>query len=358
MTSFVVFSDLHLHQWQYGSTIVHGRNSRLVQQVQIVQSLHNYCLERDITEVVFCGDLFHTSTVTAEVSQAAYEAFHLFARDGIRLSVLVGNHDQVSRTGGIHALEWFRSVGIVIGTSDERYDVQTFRVAGNESLFIPFLDSREELEARLSLFRRGFIFLHQGVGGVEVNSKGFTLNEILTPDLIPSHCSMAFTGHYHSRRAVTSNLIIPGSTCQLNWGDEGEDRGWLEVRMDGDAVKEIEFINSNASKFVTITEDQIAAGDTDTMAKLPGNFIRVMSQGNYSPEELQQFVLNNGSASVEIKRAITTQVTSKFTAKSLPSFNEMVLNYATRKEDEGVINAYDKEVGEALLREAYQLPSV
>lgn len=356
MTSFVVFSDLHLHQWQYGSTIVHGRNSRLVQQTKVVQSLHKYCLERDINEVVFCGDLFHTSTITAEVSKAAYEAFYPFYRDGFRMWFIVGNHDQVSRTGGTHALDWFRYTGTVIDTNDGSDGVRLSGVAGRECLFVPYLDSREELEERLAHFQSGFIFLHQGVGGVEVNSKGFTLNEILTPDLIPSHCSMAFTGHYHSRRAVTSNLIIPGSTCQLNWGDEGEDRGWLEVRMDGDSVKEVEFINSEASKFITINENQIAANDPTL--NLSGNFIRVMSQGNYSPEELQEFVLNNGAASVEIKRAVSTQVTSKFTAKSLPSFNEMVINYATRKEDEGVINAYDKEVGEALLREAYQIPSV
>ena len=198
--------------------------------------------------------------------------------------------------------------------------------------------------------------MHQGVGGVEVNSKGFTLNEILTPDLIPDHCAMAFTGHYHSNRAVTSNLIIPGSTVQLNWGDKNETRGWLDVQVDKDRVHQVTLVPSNSSQFIEVDEN--AFNSKETLPDLSGHFLRVFSVGNYSPEELSEAALAQGAASVEIKQAVSEQPVRKFEAKPLLSFNEMVMSYATAKEHAGVINAYDKDVGESLLKGNYTLPSV
>jgi DNA repair exonuclease SbcCD nuclease subunit len=354
MKSFVVFSDLHLHQWQYGSTIVHGMNSRLWQQVRVVKDIIEYCNNKDIREVVFCGDLLHTSNVTAEVSQAAYEAFKGFKENKIDLTIIVGNHDQASRSGETHALSWFRDHGLVIDTSMVPADNRT--VAGLDATFLPYTDDKEQLESWLQGFRDGFLFLHQGVGGVEVNSKGFTLNEILTPDMVPDRCALAFTGHYHSHRAVASNLIIPGSTVQLNWGDKNETRGWLDVKVDGDRVHSVELVPSNSYQFVEV--DESVFNSQEKIPDLSGNFLRVFSVGNFSPEELSQAALAHGAASVEIKQAVSEQPARKFEAKPLLSFNEMVMSYATAKEHAGVINAYDKEIGESLLKGNYNLPSV
>ena len=357
MKSFVVFSDLHLHQWQYGSTIVNGKNSRLEQQVNVVKSIIEYCKEKEISEAVFCGDLFHTNSVTAEVSQSAYEAFRGFKENKISLSLIVGNHDQSSRSGDIHALGFFRELGRLVDVSGVSNVEQGVRkIAGRPITLYPYTDERSQLERWLSGFRDGFLFLHQGVGGIEVNSKGFTLNEILTPELIPDRCSMAFAGHYHSHRAVTGNLIIPGSTVQLTWGDKNETRGWLDVQVDKDRVHQVTLVPSNSSQFIEVSEDDF--NSQGTLPDLSSHFVRIFSVGNFSPEELSQAALERGAASVEIKAAVKAQTMTKIEAKSLLSFNETVMSYATAKEQAGVINAYDKDVGESLLKGSYTLPSV
>lgn len=353
MKRFCVFSDLHLHTWQYGSNLVNGKNSRLQGQVQVVKDLVKYCTEKDISQCVFNGDLFHTSTVSAEVSQAAYEAFSEFKRNKIDLTILAGNHDQSSADGTTHALSFFREHGRLVSVGDETICESTTRLADIPALYLPYTSSRAQLERWLTGFREGFLFLHQGVGGVEVNSKGFTLNEILTPEMIPASCAMAFTGHYHSNKLVSSNLIIPGSTMQHNWGDQGEVRGWLDVAVDGEVVHDIQLVPSNSSKFITVDESVIGGPDSPNMLY---NFVRVISNGNYSPEEITEICLENGADSVEIKRTETKA--SRVDTTSIPSFNEMVLAYATAKEHAGVINAYDKDIGEALLRQNYQLPSI
>jgi DNA repair exonuclease SbcCD nuclease subunit len=365
---FVVFSDLHLHPWAYGSRIVKGRNSRLEQQKEVVQEIANYCQEREIPEVVFTGDLFHTSTVAAETSQAAYEAFGAFQDSKVALSILVGNHDQSSRTGELHSLSFFNEFGQVYDAGAIAFEALRGRfnttIAGIPAYFFPYTDDEAILRAYLDTARneRCFLFLHQGVGGVEVNSKGFTLNEILTPSMVPSNCAMAFTGHYHSFKPVSNNLIIPGSTVQLNFGDEGEARGWLDVTVDGEQVTEINFIESKASKFITLHEEDFDSNGENNhlpnpLPNLAGNYIRVLSSGAYGPEELSNMVLQFGAVSCEVKPIYKENPVHKTTV-AVASLNEIVYSFANAKEKAGIISNHDKEVGEALLKGNYQVPQI
>ena len=367
MKHFVVFSDLHLHPWAYGSQVINGRNSRLEQQKEVVKSIARYCKERDIPEVVFTGDLFHTSTVSAETTQAAYEAFSSFKENGIDISLLVGNHDQSSRTGGFHALSFFREFGHVFdagGCANEALRDGFHRtIAATPSYFFPYTDDPAVLAAYLGRVNqvRSLLFLHQGVGGVEVNSKGFTLNEILTPAMVPSNCAMAFSGHYHTFKPVASNLIIPGSTVQLNWGDEGEPRGWLDVSIDDGQVQEITFVESQASKFITIHEQDFDSnGENNPLPNLHGNFVRVITEGAYSPEEISRMVLEGfGGASCEIKAALRSNPSlEKAKNITVASLNEVVYSFANAREKAGIISSYDREVGEQLLKGSYSVLQV
>ena len=367
MKRFVVFSDLHLHPWAYGSQVINGKNSRLEQQKEVVKSIAQYCKERDIPEVVFTGDLFHTSTVGAETNQAAYEAFNSFKEHGIDLSLLVGNHDQSSRSGGSHALSFFREFGNVFDVgrhaSEAVHSGPHRLIAGTPAYFFPYTDDEATLKGYLRSCGGDpyFLFLHQGVGGVEVNAKGFTLNEILTPAMVPSVCAMAFSGHYHTFKPVSSNLIIPGSTVQLNWGDEGEPRGWLDVSVEHGQVQEINFIESQASKFITIHEDDLDTHTKETpLPNLHGNFVRVITEGAYSPEELSKLLLEGfGSVSCEVKPAVRQNASiEKAKNITVASLNEVVYSFANSREKAGIISAYDKEVGEQLLKGSYQVPQI
>jgi DNA repair exonuclease SbcCD nuclease subunit len=358
MKHFVVFSDLHLHQWQYGSRLINGRNSRLEQQKEVVKSIVRYCTEKDISQCVFTGDLFHTSTVAAETGQAAYEAFKGFKENGIDLTILVGNHDQSNRTGGSHALSWLGHHGRLVDSNVGENGSQT--VGGINAHFFPFTADADILRGWISGIKgRSLCFFHQGVGGVELNSKGFTLNEILTGDLIPVDCAMAFSGHYHSFKPVTSNLIIPGSTTQLNWSDAGEPRGWLDVTVDGEQVTEINLIQSKASTFIRLHEEDFDAEAMQTALQgITSNFVQVLTSGAYKAEDICDTVLRKyGALSCEIK-PIHKEVSPFKTTATVASLNEVIYSFARAKEKEGVINEHDAQVGESLLKKAYRLPQV
>ncbi len=353
---FVVFSDLHLHEWVYGSRIVNGRNSRLEQQVRVVHDIVNYCKSEGISEAVLTGDVFHTSTVSAAVSEAAYRAFSEFNRAGIHLTIVPGNHDQATRTGELDSLSWFSTIGTVARCGDSGVD-RICQTGDVQAYGIPFTHDRGELARRIDQIPSGcrLLYLHQGVSGVEINSKGFTLNEALTPDMIPPWIGMAFTGHYHSAKQVTDNLVIPGSTVQLNWGDKDERRGWLDVDYNPeDNTTAITHMEAKASKFVQA--DDVSGLDGYAVE---GNFLRVVTEDN-TPSFVQSLVedlYKRGAESVEIKNVIQVDNAIKLQTTQFNSLNEIIYAYAHEKERAGVIDEYDRLVGEQLLKGNYQVPN-
>ena len=177
--------------------------------------------------------------------------------------------------------------------------------------------------------------------------------------MVPSTCAMAFSGHYHTFKPVASNLIIPGSTVQLNKGDAGEARGWLDVSVEHGQVREINFIESQASKFITLHEQDFDSnGENNPLPNLSGNFVIVKSTGEYSAAEITDLVLKMGAVSVEISPIHKPDSMTKHVSVKVASLNEIVYSFANMKEKSGLISSYDKEVGEQLLKGSYQVPQI
>ena len=272
MNRFLVFSDLHLHLWTYGAKILEdGKNSRLLHQQKALERMHLYAQNNSIRDIFFCGDLFHThEIVRTEVLDAAYGSFsEMFNDSGLRLYFLIGNHDMANKMGGIHSLPFFeRQNSIVI-------DRPVYWKSWDTNLSFsacPYTEDKSKLIRFLNDVPRGdMVFLHQGIDGVEVNSKGFTVKgEILTSALTDKlDSNHIFSGHYHSFRRVRPNLTIPGSLVQLTWNDKNESRGWLDVTLsEGDV--DIKHIDSSAPRFVELTGSDL---DLD---QVEGNFVRVI----------------------------------------------------------------------------------
>ena len=264
---FVVFSDLHLNEWTYGSTLVDGKNSRLLAQADVLKQIREYCVAEDIRSVFFCGDLFHThSKVSAAVLHVAYEEFKAFEAADIYVTFLVGNHDMSDRAGKVHTLDFLSLLGQVV-RPNEGVIQDGGSKTGPAYYYYSYTEDREALLNFLKFCDRpGYLFLHQGVRDVPMGS-GFVIpNEILSAEDIPSNIIMAFTGHYHSHRRVSANLCIVGSPMQHDWGDTGEDRGWLLV--DG---KNVTLIPSKAPCFLEISPEE-AMSNPENMT---GNYVRI-----------------------------------------------------------------------------------
>ena len=297
MNRFLVFSDLHLHPWSYGSSIIRGRNSRLLFQQTAVLEMLSYANKNDIRDIIFCGDFFHShSVITAEVIQATWEIFN----EGWpynRFFFLMGNHDMTDKSRHITALRTLSPFGHVI--TEPTFFGLNDRVMYH---FIPYYETKEELEQSLNQISNYpgvpqdpyFLFMHQGVSNIPVNSTGFTLNEILTPDMIPSGALAAFTGHYHSHKQVSDKLWIPGSMNQLTWVDVTEKRGWLDVTLNSDSSVSVIHVESTSPKFIYLKEESC-------LAHVKGNFVRIDCTSPSRAVEIKEEALKLDPLSLEVR---------------------------------------------------------
>ena len=117
MKNFLVFSDLHAHNFKQFSTVLpNGVNSRLQNTLDIISQITQLCKDNKIEGVFFTGDLFHSRTkIDVDVySYTWYEMRKLAQEVHGNLYILVGNHDQYSKIGDVHSLESFKDFATVI----------------------------------------------------------------------------------------------------------------------------------------------------------------------------------------------------------------------------------------------------
>lgn len=325
------FSDFHFHNWNYGAGIRDGYNTRLLSQVEVFKEIDASAIENNVDVMVFAGDMFHThSRVDAAVLQQVSNAFRCRRWDGGNTHIMVGNHDMATKSGLIHSLEPFKFEFNVV---DQPY-------VNRWAAMFPYTESQEQLEAWLKdVPDERVVVLHQGVGGVPVNS-GFVLpNETLTPELV-SRFRHTFTGHYHDHKHVNDKLTIIGAPQQHNWGDKGQKRGWL---IYNDQTGEIKHFESNAPKFVEI-EGMSTEG-------VSGNFVRIKNpQGN--PEIIRDFLRESGALSVEFELPDTDKLDHFGLEYHNFQLEDVVKKYSTLNK----LSKHEIEVGKQIRAGTYEAP--
>jgi DNA repair exonuclease SbcCD nuclease subunit len=284
MSKFLVFSDLHLYQWPYGSSITpEGYNTRLIDQWSVLSQIHMAAEDEEIDHIFFTGDFFHTSgRVGSQELAIAAKALDMFRKSGKKMVLLVGNHDQSTKTGDIHSLDLFSSYGVVVDRQ------MTFNWGDFIIHAMPYTEDAEALKRFLDATPQdSIVLMHQGVSGVPVNDRTcFTLNEILQADMFNDNAAVGFSGHYHNYREIIPNrLYIPGAPMQFNWGDRGSSRGYLVCSTSGADVR-VKRRYTDAPEFYDINEDEI-----DNFNPRTGSFIRVhITQETIGPSTVDRLM--------------------------------------------------------------------
>jgi len=348
---FIVFSDLHLHLWNYGASTINKRNSRLLDQIEVLGNILMYAKLHDIKEIVFTGDFFHThSSVKSEVLWAAHHFLSFLREDHIKITFLIGNHDYSDKEGDLHSIDFFKSFGEVVEKPGIYSDI---------FWAMSYTEKEEELREFLDKAPvNSVVLMHQGLSQIPVNSKGFTLNEILHPSMVPDHVSGAFVGHYHSRFQVHNKKIwSPGSPMQLIWTDTQEDRGLLDVTWHPDRPIEVSQVNLEFPRFVELTEPDVICAFEQWRhrgVKCEGNFIRVKLPAKYSEIDttlIKEDVLKNGARSCEVVYESTERGDSPLPSnQSFDSLPGLVGSYMDYRDIEVSV----RKVGEQIMEGTYE----
>ena len=286
----LVFSDLHLHNWSYGSSLGPlGMNSRLLDQADILQQIVSIVGEQEIEKVVFAGDMFHThGKLDAAVLKVAYDGISdLKIALGLHpqsLVMLVGNHDTADKTKAIHSLHWLNEYGMVVDTWMHDCGLS----------FLSYTERKKDLE--MFFKNSGHVcFIHQGISGVPMGS-GFLIDETFNLGMIPRHVDHVYAGHYHTHKRVSDKATVIGSPMQFTWADEGEEKGVLIVDT---STGQIEFITLESPKFVTYNMTNAQRAGRHTQETIEGNFVRVINYDETHKEDIRKEFIDRGSRSVE-----------------------------------------------------------
>ena len=257
MAKFVVVSDIHLNLWNFGDSIKRLENNIDCLHWSIEKAIENNC-----DAILFCGDIFHThGNISTIVLSKLYDCLSLNKVWLQEHAVYIpGNHDLVYKNNTmVNSIKFLDYFGSVINWN------HSIKLPNMPLIYgIPYMEDSDRLQRLLEAAPRdSIIIMHQGVSGVEVNNKGFTLNEILTPNMIPDYILHAFTGHYHTRKIINSKLTIPGALVQHNFSDAGEIRGSLLVETDSDGLK-FTLLPSDCYTFCRMSYEQFLKEDMNS----------------------------------------------------------------------------------------------
>lgn len=293
----LIFSDLHLHNWPYGSTLVDGMNSRLKAQADVLDVIAK--ASEDADHVVFCGDLFHThGKLDAAVLEVAWRGFNRIAeRSNANIDVIVGNHDTADKSMVQHSLHWIKAFNFGLKASPFRVIDSPLHNSHNLAdpfSFLPYTEDKAVIE-KFFAECGDVCFMHQGVAKVPMGS-GFLIDEILTQDMIPDHVKHVFTGHYHQHTGVSDVLTVIGSTMQHNWSDEGDDRGYVWYDTDTGVI---ELVDVGGPRFVTYNMNNALRSGREIQESVNNNFVRVKNYVLGNEEDIREAFTEAGARSVE-----------------------------------------------------------
>lgn len=296
LEELLVFSDLHAHNFKYGSKRVGYKdrpgtyNTRLLDTLDVLDEIKDYAIANGIKTLLFGGDLFHRRQVYhTDVFNLIFDKFVEMSDLGLGILMIPGNHDCADRTGQVHALQPFEAIpNVWVG------DSQAVMVTNECNIVcVPYTPDLATAQANLvyagetakAANNPTILLAHLGMRGARVGSDYILVSEgdIKVADVPHQDFTACFFGHYHEHQQLFENGWYIGATHEHNWGDSGGKRGFLHVRVFPDKV-DFKHIETKAPKFVVVNGTSAVPRDVD--------FVRVLVD----------------SVSLSIRRRLETQL--------------------------------------------------
>jgi len=236
----LITSDLHLKLTDANGIIENGLNSRLKDNLSILDTMAKSTIDNHIDVVVIAGDIFDKINPSEKLRKLFVDHFvSPLIKNNIGLIILMGNHDTnldtVSFESEISILNSAGYDGIVLIR-----EVSVLEFNGKKAVFIPYgMESQidEENKERIS-----YIFGHAGIKdaitGVGVKKRdGEEINKNVFRNYIYS-----FQGHYHKPQIIkVGNCIIYyiGSTQVRDYGEREDIKRYLILDTETDKVESV-----------------------------------------------------------------------------------------------------------------------
>lgn len=356
MSKIVVFSDFHIFPFPMYSTIqADGLNSRLSDSLYCLDQIIDYCADErnGIDVALFGGDLFHTKKrIGVQEFNRAFEGFHKLSKS-VNIFAIHGNHDQVDREGVDNSISTF-STNCTVANTCGWYDFDGNK-ANYSILAIPYTENLDYIKELVNIPcpDRGTVKLflgHFGVNGAQIGSD-FVYSGAHDPsikDLCPEKFHAGFLGHFHMHQQLAPNFWYIGAPLQHNWGDSGQQRGFLVYDTN---TKQVQQIPLKYPKFIKVTEKIV---NTATNV-LTNNFVKIQTNSKMSESEKEDLKESSGARSIEIEEETIENAINvpRIAINSSMSFEELISIYVKSGmvNTDGLDEQYLVDLGRSILAE-------
>ncbi len=303
------FADLHLGVETYGRVDpVTGISSRLLDFLAAFDQLVDYALENRVDLVLFCGDAYKSREPSQTHQREFARRINRLASSDIPVFLLVGNHDLPNAIGKATTMEIFDTLAVknvYISNRPDIYRIETrsgvIQIASLPWLRRSSLLSKEEtrnlsfeqinqrmqqvltniITSHVSKLDPAFpsiLAAHVWIVGAKIGSERMmTIGQehaLLPGNIANPAFDYIALGHIHKHQVLMENppAVYAGSLERVDFGEEGEEKGFYLVDIEPDSVTGNRRVLFNFHPVAVRTFQTISIcideGDTDPMATI------------------------------------------------------------------------------------------
>ena len=221
-----------------------GLNQREVDTYKAFKQFVDYALKDPPDVILHAGDMFDSVRPTNRAISFVLTQLIRLSEAGIPFVVVSGNHEtpRLKETGSVFSLfEHIPGVYVVHRNKYETIELDDITVHA-----IPHCDDIEGEKDKIKVDKNGFnlAMLHAGIKvrgkPVPVFAMGEINEQIISIDNLRGLDYIAL-GHYHRCTKVREDAYYAGSTERFSFGEVGDNKGFLEVRLLDDGTRKVIF---------------------------------------------------------------------------------------------------------------------
>lgn len=255
MSKVLIFSDIHVHTHKQSLT-------RLNHCLETLEWVFKTAVERNITDILFLGDLFQDrQKIQVLTYHKTYAIIKRFAEQGLRIFMLVGNHDMwYDNQTDISSVFPFDAIHNVTVIDKPRQ----LMIAEHPVDFLPYTKNPLESIKQYKTKPARILCGHIAIDGAQLNTLHKIASEVsveLEGDMVKVSSSefarweKVFLGHYHGSQVI-DHIEYVGSPLQLNYAEAFQQKHIIVFDLENLSCEYI--VNDFSPKHLIIDQDEIS----------------------------------------------------------------------------------------------------
>jgi len=290
----ICFADTHAGVKNYGKIDKEtGLNEREIQTLSLLNETVECAINCNADGVVFAGDMYHKNMPSPTLVNKVNEIMIKLSKNKIKTFVLDGNHDVSKMETTNSGLTQFDTLNIPYFTQSRFYKEEIFECDNQKYkfVFLPTYHTKEEIKDYIDNLDTTYptiIIFHGSIKDAELNDwNKMESDKAIEADIFNKENIVSVVmGHFHKHQIIKEKPLIfyTGSTNRIDFSEEKQDKGFVELDIDGNKVMNFKFHKlDHVQKFKTIYIDAKNMSDAkdieqaimDKMIDINGAIVRI-----------------------------------------------------------------------------------